>query len=256
MKKVLLILICLLCSLVLIACNNTSEQTAENIDVETTEKITEKTTDKVQGSESAEITSNDITDSQETELIPETSEHSTTKTTEASSTEAGEDISTEEITTEEVTEEDNQSACVVIESSKTDLIPGDEFTITISIKNNPGIFSFTFALTIDNNVFEFISSSTKDSLCASFGICKYDEDSRSYKFNGYGPSIFENLSDDGKVVTITLKVNENVVPGQYALSINPDHKNIINVDGNLVEFKGSIITISVSKQNITRPKRS
>ena len=136
---------------------------------------------------------------------------------------------------------------VVIDSTKNELAIGDEFTLTVSIKNNPGIFAFAFELPVDDNIFEFVSADTSSSICTMFGICDYDEISSMYKFNGLNASPLENLTSDGVIVTITLKVKDSAEAGEYLLSAKPDLENIINVDGNLVTFNGADISIVVTR---------
>lgn len=151
--------------------------------------------------------------------------------------------------TEEPTEEiiDPTAPQVVIYSTATELIAGQEFTFTVAIANNPGIFSFTFDIPVDTDVFEFVSADTSETICSTLGICGYDETTSSYKFNGYGESPFENLTDDGTIVTVTLKVKDSAVAGKYSISINPDDKNIINVDAQKVAFAGAKLKIVVTE---------
>ena len=140
-----------------------------------------------------------------------------------------------------------KAGVVILDSTKNDIAIGDEFTLTVSIKNNPGIFAFAFELPVDDNIFEFVSADTSSSICAMFGICDYDETTSVYKFNGLNTSPLENLTTDGVIVTITLKVKDNAEVGEYRLSAKPDAENIINVDGNLVAFNGADISVVVTR---------
>ena len=240
MKKSLLIFACVLCVLLLFACNNTPEQTTEKPTTETTSEPSSKTTNPPV----TETTENQTFETTEAP-IGETTEKATTEV-ETTEEETTEEETTEEETTEvETTEVDDESARVVLKASKTELKSGEEFSVTVYIKNNPGIYSFTFKLPIDNGVFEFVSASTKESLCSSFGICSYDESALSYKFNGYSSSAFKNITDDGEIVTITLKVKDSASAGKYTLKLNPDHKNIINVNSQLVVFEGAELVINI-----------
>ena len=136
---------------------------------------------------------------------------------------------------------------VVVSSTKTELKAGDEFTLTVSVKNNPGIWAFMFELPINTEVLEFVSADISESICTMFGVCDYDKTTSSYKFNGLSSSPLANITADGTVVTITLKVKDNVTAGEYLISANPDAENIINVDGDFVEFAGASISINITK---------
>ena len=153
--------------------------------------------------------------------------------------------------TDEVTSAESSSKAegsrMVISATKTELKAGDEFTLTLSIKENPGIFSFAFELPINEAVFEFVSADTSASVCTMFGVCDYDKTTSSYKFNGFNSSPLENLKVDGTIVTITLKVKEDANAGAYSISANPDAENIINVDGDFVEFTGASLSVNVTK---------
>ena len=223
-------------------------QTTQASTTETTEEITTKaeTTEEITTRE--ETTEEITTEEESTEEI--TTEETTTEevTTEETTTEEAttEEATTEETTTEEETTEEITVPHIAIEASETKLTSGEEFTVTVSIKENPGIYSLTFTLPIDNNVFEFVSVSTEGSVCPPAGICQYDTNSSTYKFNGHSSSPFRNITDDGQIVTITLRVKSGVSAGKYTLSVLPDDKNIINVDYDLVAFIGTTKTFTVS----------
>ena len=215
----------------------TTETTIHPITEESREETTETTMES--SVETTEILSTETPSAQTTETpATESIEESTTETTEESTI--------EENTTEEETTEDKQSAHAIIEANKTKLAPGEEFTLTIFIKNNPGIYSFAFHLPIDTNAFEFVSADKTGSVLSSFGICAYDESTASYKFNGLSTSPFNNITADGKIVTVTLKVKNNAPFGNYTFLIDIDHKNVINVDSDIVKFEDAEISINVS----------
>ena len=94
-------------------------------------------------------------------------------------------------------------------------------------------------------MFEFVSADTSASICTMLGVCDYDESTSSYKFNGFNTSPFENLTDNGVIVTITLRVKDGVDTGAYMLAAIPDAVNIINIDGNLVEFSRADISLNI-----------
>ena len=138
-------------------------------------------------------------------------------------------------------------ACMVISSTKTDLNVGDEFTLTVSIKNNPGIWAFMFELPINTEVFEFVSADISESICTMPAMCDYDDSTSSYKFNASHSSFFDNLTADGMLVKITLKVKYSAEVGTYSIAAKPDAQNIINIDEKLVEFAGASILLNITK---------
>ncbi len=140
-----------------------------------------------------------------------------------------------------------EDACMIINSTKTELSGGDEFTLTVSIKNNPGIWAFMFELPINAEVFEFVGADISESICTMPAVCDYDESTSSYKFNATHSSFFDNLTADGTMATITLRVKDSAAAGVYSISANPDAENIINVDGDFVVFSGASISINVAK---------
>ena len=108
--------------------------------------------------------------------------------------------------------------------------------ITVRLENNPGVWGVAFALPIDSEIFEFVSADTSESVFKQFGICGYDETTSEYKFNGYNNSLMSNVTADGTVVVITLKVKDGVEAGEYKLQSVLSEKDIINANGNRVSL--------------------
>ena len=125
----------------------------------------------------------------------------------------------------------------------THVIKGDTVQLTVSLKNNPGIWGLVFELPIDANVFEFVSADLTDSIFRQFGICVYDEAEGVYKFNGLNSNSFSNITEDGTVLVITLKAKETAAAGTYDILVNIDDANTIDVNSNrvaLVSVKGEV----------------
>ena len=158
----------------------------------------------------------------------------------------GENIKSDEATSGASSTE-AEAACMVINSTKTDLNVGDEFTLTVSVKNNPGIWAFMFELPINTQVFEFVSADISESICTMPAMCGYDDSTSSYKFNASHSSFFDNLTADGTIAAITLRVKDSAVAGTYSIHANPYAENIINVDGNCVEFAGASVSLNVTQ---------
>lgn len=132
---------------------------------------------------------------------------------------------------------------VIVKNTKA--TAGDNVQITISIENNPGIWGTAFRLPIDTEVFEFVSADTNGSIFSQFGVCGYDEAAKAYKFNGYNRDLMNNITEDGTVVVITLKVKDGVEAGEYKLSAKLSERDIINADGAMVSFASVEGTVEV-----------
>ena len=113
---------------------------------------------------------------------------------------------------------------------------GETFTVTVDLKNNPGIWSLAFELPIDTSVFEFVSAETKGSVFSQFGVCRFDDTTSTYKFNGHHSSYVENMCEDGTLVVITLKAKEGIPAGEYPLILDVLEDNTLDVESNEVEF--------------------
>ena len=137
-----------------------------------------------------------------------------------------------------------EDAPKVIVSSKNAVV-GGTVQIAISIENNPGIWSMAFELPIDTDVFEFVSDDKSSSIFKQFGICGYDANKNVYKFNGYNGDLMNNITADGTLVVITLKVKETAEVGTYKLCAMLSERDIVNVDENIVSFASIEGTIEV-----------
>ena len=122
---------------------------------------------------------------------------------------------------------------------------GKEFTLTVRVENNPGIWALAFELPINPDVFEFVSADTSSSMFDQFGVCGYDEDEHTYKFNAYNSDLFNNVNGDGTLVVITLRVKEGVEPAVYSLQVKPFADNIVNVEEEEVAFYSPAFEIDV-----------
>ena len=143
-----------------------------------------------------------------------------------------------------VKEKVDPTAAVVMIDNVT-ATSGKTMNVTVSIKNNPGIWGTAFRLPIDTEVFEFVSADTNGSIFSQFGVCGYDEAAKAYKFNGYNRDLMNNITENGTVVVITLKVKDGVEAGEYKLSAKLSERDIINADGTMVSFASVEGTVEV-----------
>jgi hypothetical protein len=107
-------------------------------------------------------------------------------------------------------------------SSAENVTAGSEVTLTVSLANNPGIMAFVVTPVYDTNVFEFVGLSNAGGLTTGDW-----EIGTNAAWIGSGDVAF-----NGNLVTITLKVKDDVKPGDYSVSVadlgagNYDEKSI------------------------------
>ena len=129
---------------------------------------------------------------------------------------------------------DSNTPTVTVES--TNGFVGGTVDITVSIKNNPGIWSMAVDMPIDTDIFEFVSADISDSVFDSIASSAYDKSTNSYKFNGYYSDYFNDITENGAVFVISLKIKEDVECGEYELAIKLLENQIVNSNEENVKF--------------------
>ncbi len=140
---------------------------------------------------------------------------------------------------------DENAPQLVVDS--TSALIGNTFKVSVNLKNNPGVWAVAFELPIDTNVFEFVSADTGNSIFKQFGTCGFDDSEgvNAYKFNGSNNSFLSNMTSDGTVVVLTLKVKDGVSEGEYKLALTLLKRSIIDCDGAKVSFASVDGTVDV-----------
>lgn len=136
------------------------------------------------------------------------------------------------------------AATLVVTPSKEEVKAGKEFTVTVSLANNPGIGSIAFVMPIDVEKFEFVSADTKSSICPKLGMCDFDTTANAYKFNGLGDGLVD-VTADGVLVTFTLKAKADAKLGSYTISANIDAQNTTGTFEGLVEVKNGSASVKI-----------
>ena len=128
------------------------------------------------------------------------------------------------------------AATLVVTPSKEEVKAGKEFTVTVSLANNPGFGAIAFTMPIDTNAFEFVKAETAGTICPQLGMCSFDADNSEYKFNGLGDGLVD-VTADGLLVTITLRAKAE---GDYTFSTIVDAENTVGTfDGFVAVANGS-----------------
>lgn len=86
--------------------------------------------------------------------------------------------------------------------------PGDEFTVDVNIKNNPGIAGLVISLDYDDDVYELVGYEDA-------GLFDYaPEVNLNYVWEQA-----QNVTTDGKLISFTFKVADDVASGNYPIEI-------------------------------------
>ncbi len=131
--------------------------------------------------------------------------------------------------------------CIMLEVESGQVKAGSEFTVDVKLYNNPGLWSLAFELdfNVSENVFEFVSASTDNSIFNLFGVCGYDETTQTYKFNGNNSDFFSNITSDGTLATLTLRVKEDAELGRHMIVAYVSEGDTVDFEGKKVELSPS-----------------
>lgn len=120
------------------------------------------------------------------------------------------------------------AATLTVTPSSAAVAPGETFSLTVAIKNNPGLWSIAFNLPVDTAVFEFVSCNVEGSIFSTVAFAQYHDGEKAVKINMHNntaQSAPENVTADGTIVTITLKALEAAALANYTLTaaVQADH---------------------------------
>lgn len=116
--------------------------------------------------------------------------------------------------------------------SDTAVEAGKTGTISIVMKNNPGIISWRLALDYDSSVIEITDFKTGIFKGASAGSLKSDPFICSWSDPNHG-----DYTTNGTVATISFKVKENAADGDYEIKLSADPEDLFNSNYDDVDFK-------------------
>ena len=94
-------------------------------------------------------------------------------------------------------------------------------------------------------MFEFVSADTSGSIFKQFGVCGFDTSTNAYKFNGSNNDLLSNITTDGTVVVLTLRVKDGVSEGEYKFALTLLERNIVDCNGTKVSFAAVDGTVNV-----------
>ena len=113
--------------------------------------------------------------------------------------------------------------------------PGDTVTVTVSMKNNPGLACWQIFAEYDDTALTLQQQTPGDAFggvgSLSFGPAKTPTNALWYDFlNG-------DYTNNGTLFSLTFLVNEEAAPGEYVIRLYPrDEEGIVDSDLEPVEF--------------------
>lgn len=127
---------------------------------------------------------------------------------------------------------------------------GEEVTVPVTIKNNPGIATFRFRVSYDTEALEFISVSKGDLITEGTLSSITDSDAQNVTFLWYNVS---DIVGDGELATLTFKIAEDV-HGEFSLDVICLAEDLLDEDVQKVPYTvnaGKIITASAVSGEVT-----
>ncbi len=136
---------------------------------------------------------------------------------------------------------------LTVTQSKENVHPGDTFTLTVSISNNPGLLFLTFGFKIDTSVFEAVSA---ENLSSGFSDRMsgnhWSTSDKAVKFVLEPKDLENGSSENGKIASVTLKAKSDAKFGDYSAGLFVDSGNTFDKSQQSVKFSLSCPDIKVN----------
>ncbi|MBQ8351493.1 MAG: hypothetical protein IJY20_05570 [Clostridia bacterium] len=147
--------------------------------------------------------------------------------------------------------EEEGAAALTVTPSATTVAPGETFTVTVALVNNPGLWSLMFNMAIDATVFDVVSVDASVAPFAQIANAMFDASANTVKVNMYNNNAQtgepQNVTIDGIVVVITLKALESAALTDYTLTAEVSAENTINAVPVKVAVADGSATITVKE---------
>ncbi len=133
---------------------------------------------------------------------------------------------------------------IAVETSD-EVKPGENVTVTLSLKNNPGITTMRLYCDYDGEVFTLTEVNDEKILGSSV---HKDKLLPRYTLFWFNPLATTNYTTEDVFVTLTFKVSDKALAGDHKLEISYDasKKDILNADMEFVAFDVDNTTITVA----------
>lgn len=109
---------------------------------------------------------------------------------------------------------------------------GDEVTVPVTVKNNPGIACFRFRVTYNNDDLTFISAEKGDVLTKGTISSTTDTENKTMTFLWYSA---ENVTANGEIAKLKFKINDTA-KGDYTLNVSYLAEDFLNENSTPVEY--------------------
>jgi hypothetical protein len=140
--------------------------------------------------------------------------------------------------------------------SNTEAAPGDTVSISVTVRNNPGIISLRLKIYYDDSVMNLEASVKPDD-------CEFTETT----FGPLSGNPFSLLWDDslssenntanGIVATLIFKVADDAAPGTYPITLSYDEDDVFDIEFENVYFEsvaGSLTVLAAETEAETEPE--
>ena len=132
---------------------------------------------------------------------------------------------------------------------------GDELEVSVSVANNPGFWSVMLSITYDDGL-SFVKNDGLPSVTTSDAFAQKGQTDISYSCSKltylYSANDFSDITDNGELFTVKIKVDDDAITGDYYVSfVDYSSSNFIDSEGNKVGFTFGNGTISVDGKNIS-----
>ncbi len=126
--------------------------------------------------------------------------------------------------------------------------PGGEVTLTVSVKDNPGLATYAIYIYYDTSVFSLNPDEDLKGMGAfSNGLLAGNNtDDRLGTLVAWLSGSGANVTRDGNMLSVTLHVKDNAASGAYSISLGYDPDNTVNETINKVPLNMSTGTVTVT----------
>ena len=134
---------------------------------------------------------------------------------------------------------------------KTAVKAGDEFTLTVNVDSNPGIYGCLYTITYDNTKYYPVSYEKGASfnqgsiLCGLLDQTEREPDKENkLTMMYYNSNPNENITTTGVFTKVKFKTVEDI-DGAIDIKVEPSQSDIINVNGQQVTAEGDTATVNI-----------
>ena len=149
---------------------------------------------------------------------------------------------TEPDPTQPATEEPVISPAFVVD--KVTASAGETVTVTVNLKNNPGILGMTLTLSYDSNVLTLKNATSGSAVNDALTFTKPGKYTNPCNFTWDGIELNTDQIKDGELLILTFDVASNTAKGVYPISLSYDEDSIISTE--LVPIEVAVVDGNVT----------